>query len=63
MHISHIHVYVSLTIEREGALDRLHNHDRVVRGLGGFLDRYNSLQACICVCVGGGGGVVIQGAR
>ena len=44
---------MSLTIWREGALDRLHNHDKVVRGIGGFLDRYNSDRG---VCVGGGGG-------
>ena len=57
---------VSLTIGREGALERLHNHDRVVRGIWGFFDRYNSdrgvcvfawegVYVCVCVCVGEGG--------
>ena len=39
-----------MTIGREGALDRLHNHDRVVRGMGGFLDRYSSDRG-VCVFV------------
>ena len=52
---------MSLTIEKEGALDRLNNHDRVVRGIGGFLDRYNidrgvCVCVCVCVCVWGGWG-------
>ena len=49
---------VSLTIiGREGALDRLHNHDREVRGIRGFLDRYNSNRGvCAFVWEGVGGG-------